>query len=131
MPAAEDALPPGYRMDIKQLTDTPEAIAEAAADAIMARNPEGWITYGEVVDEIVSGLGLDTSDIDHERQGGYQGVLTFTVPTNIGEFVVNVHYGSCSVCDTMLAISDMRGERREKALRRFALSVLQGFERKE
>ena len=117
-------------MDIKQLTDTPEHVAETVTDAIMARNPRR-LTYGEVVNEIVSQLGLDTSAIDHERQGGYQGVHTFKVPTDMGDFVVNVYYGSCAVCDTMLAISDMRGERREKALRRFALNVLQGFERKE
>ena len=117
-------------MDIKQLTDTPEHVAEMTADAIMERNPRR-LTYGEVVNEIVSRLGLDTSAIDHERQGGYEGFHTFEVPTDIGDFVVSVHYGSCSVCDTMLAISDMRGEGREKALRRFALNALQGFERKE
>jgi hypothetical protein len=118
-------------MDIKQLTDTPEHVAETAADAIMEKNPEGRLTYGEVVNEIVSRLGLDTSAIGHERQGGYKGVHIFEIPTDMGDFVASVHYGSCAVCDTMLAISDMRGEGREKALRRFALNVLQSFERKE
>ena len=99
---------------IKEFVEKFEAGKQEIENTFRAKHPED---YKDIVKAVVNVLGSDSGHgvPDPERihmidDGDYQGTLLFVIaakgyqPDNY--WAVKVGYGSCSGCDTLLAISD-------------------------
>lgn len=101
-----------------------------------------WINYIDIVKVVIEVIhdGYDTPDPEriHEIDDGeYQGTLLFIIPSDTYQpyryWYVKVDYGSCSGCDTLMAIleGDFGDTIDEKAdsLFTLALHIIQGLKR--
>lgn len=100
------------------------------------------ISYIDIVKVVIEAVhdGYGTPDPEHIHEiddGEYQGTLLFVIPADVYQpwnyWYVKVDYGSCSGCDTLMAIleGDYGDTADEKADKLFtlALHIVQGLKR--
>lgn len=103
---------------------------------------KNWINYIDIVKVVIEavhdGYGSPNPENIHEiDDGDYQGTLLFVIPSdNYQPYIywyVKVDYGSCSGCDTLMAIleGDFGNTIDEKvnSLFTLALHIIQGLKR--
>ena len=88
---------------------------EIKCDLLMLLRDYSWFTYAEIVKVVIKAVhdGYGTPDPEHIHEiddGYYQGTLLYVIPEDEYQpwnyWCVKVGYGSCSGCDTLMAILD-------------------------
>lgn len=115
---------------------------EIRCDLLMLLRDYNWITYADIVKVVIEAVhdGYGTPDPEniHEIDDGeYQGTLLYVIPMDCYQpwdyWCVKVDYGSCSGCDTLLAIleGDYGNTANEKVDALFTLAphIVQGLKR--
>lgn len=115
---------------------------EIKCDLLMLLRDYNWFTYAEIVKVVIKavydGYGTPNPECIHEIDDGeYQGTLLFVIPADgyqpYDYWCVKVGYGSCSGCDTLMAIleGDYGDTIDEKvdSLFTLALHIVQGLKK--
>lgn len=115
---------------------------EIKCDLLMLLMDYNWFTYAEIVKVVIKavhdGYGTPNPECIHEIDDGeYQGTLLFVIPADgyhpYDYWCVKVGYGSCSGCDTLMAIleGDYGDTIDEKvdSLFTLALHIVQGLKK--
>lgn len=115
---------------------------EIKCDLLMLLRDYSWFTYAEIVKVVIKavhdGYGTPNPECIYEIDDGeYQGTLLFVIPEEGYQpwnyWYVKVSYGSCSGCDTLMAI--LEGDygdtidKKVDSLFTLALHIVQGLKK--